>query len=132
MKNSLQLVHAHRDEREMYAEYLSAQGLPVNEAGTTHAALPPIQAAAAAITCLLLPGLFDGVELIVRSRRDARTAEKPVVVVTASTFSQQLERARRAGADVLLIKPCLPAVLLGEVQRLLASKAKHLTEELPA
>src|SRR5688572_28650993 len=132
MKPSLLLVHAHSDDREMYAEYLSAQGFHVNEAGTTDAALPLIQAAAAVITSLLVPGSFDGVELIVRIRRDARTAEKPVVVVTASTFSHQLERARRAGADVLLIKPCLPVVLLGEVQRLLAGKGTRLTEEPPA
>ena len=133
MKPSLLLVHAHSDDREMYAEYLSAQGFHVDEADTTDAALPLIPAAAAVITSLLVPGSFDGVELIVRIRSDAQTTEKPVLVVTASTFSHQLERARRAGADVLLIKPCLPVVLLGEVQRLLATKGRNrATEELPA
>jgi two-component system OmpR family response regulator len=116
---SLLLIHANTDDREMYAEYLSAQGFRVTEAGTTDAAMSLISMADAIITGLLVPGSFDGVELIARIRRDPVTATKAVVVVTACTFSHQLERARRAGANMVLLKPCLPGVLCDELQRLL-------------
>jgi CheY-like chemotaxis protein len=119
MMPSLLLVHANTDDREMYAEYLSVQGFRVTQAETTDAALLLIPGADAVITGLLVPGSFDGVELIVRIRRDAQTSEKPIIVVTASTFSHQVERARRAGANVVLMKPCLPVTLLGEVRRFL-------------
>ena len=132
MKPSLLLVHANSDDREMYVEYLSGQGFRVTEAGTTDAALPLIYAADAVITGLLVPGSFDGVELITRIRQDAQTAAKPVLVVTASTFSHLVERARRAGANVVLMKPCLPVVLLDEVQRLLTGKGDNrAADELP-
>jgi two-component system cell cycle response regulator DivK len=121
MAPSVLIIHANSDDREMYAEYLSANGFRVTEAGTTDAALPLILEAEAVVTGLLVPGSFDGVELITRIRQDPVTAEKPIVVVTACTFSHQLERARRAGANVVLLKPCLPAALLDELQRLLES-----------
>jgi len=133
MASSVLLIHANSDDREMYAEYLSAHGFRVTEAGTTDAAFPLILRAGAVITGLLVPGSFDGVELITRIRQDPATAEKPIVVVTACTFSHQIERARRAGANVVLLKPCLPAVLLDELQRLLdGDGAARATGELPA
>ena len=123
MAPSVLLIHANSDDREMYAEYLSAQGFRVTEAGTTDAAISLIPMADAVITGLLVPGSFDGVELITRIRHDPATAEKAVMVVTACTFSHQLERARRAGANVVLLKPCLPVVVFGELQRLLETDA---------
>lgn len=131
MEPSVLLIHANTDDREMYAEYLTAHGFRVTEAGTTDAALSLIQTADTVITGLLVPGSFDGVELIARIRRDPRTAEKVIVVVTACTFSHQLERARRAGANVVLMKPCLPAVLLGELRRLLEGGGARAAGELP-
>ena len=133
MSHCLLLVHANSDDREMYAEYLSAHGFRVTEAGTTDAAFPLILRAGAIITGLLVPGSFDGVELITRIRQDPATAEKPIVVVTACTFSHQLERARRAGANAVLLKPCLPGVLLEELHRLLErGGATRAAGELPA
>jgi CheY-like chemotaxis protein len=123
MAPSVLIIHANSDDREMYAEYLSAQGCRVTEAGTTDGAMSLIPMADAVITGLLVPGSFDGVELITRMRRDPATAGKAIVVVTACTFSHQLERARRAGANVVLVKPCLPGVLFGELQRLLETDA---------
>jgi|SRR5688500_13706053 CheY-like chemotaxis protein len=133
MARSLLLIHADSDDREMYAEYLSAQGFRVTEAGTTDAAMSLIPMADAVITGLLVPGSFDGVELIARVRRDPVTADKAIVVVTACTFSHQVERARRAGANIVLLKPCLPGVLCDELQRLLEiDAALRPAAEVPA
>lgn len=133
MASSVLLIHANSDDREMYAEYLSAHGFRVTQAGTTDAAFPLILRAGAVITGLLVPGSFDGVELITRVRQDPATAEKPIVVVTACTFSHHLERARRAGANAVLLKPCLPGVLLEELHRVLGTDGGTRTAaELPA
>jgi CheY-like chemotaxis protein len=53
---------------------------------------------------------------LLRANRDTRTV--PIVVLTADARPESLERARRAGADVVLTKPCLPEVLLTEMDRL--------------
>ena len=119
MSHCLLLVHANSDDREMYAEYLTTEGFRVITANTTDGALPLIGRADVVITGLLVPGSFDGVDLIDRVRRNPRTAGKPVIVVTATTYSHQLERARRAGANVILLKPCLPNVLAAEVRQVL-------------
>lgn len=119
MIRSLLLVHANSDDREMYAEFLASEGFPTSQASTTDEALPLLASADLVITGLLVPGSFDAVELIRWIRRNPQMAAKPVVVVTACTLSHQLERARRAGATTVLLKPCLPNVLVAEVRRVL-------------
>jgi CheY-like chemotaxis protein len=59
-----------------------------------------------------------------RATRDTRTI--PIVVLTADARPASLERARRAGADVVLTKPCLPEVLLMEMDR---ARHKRTTED---
>ena len=43
----------------------------------------------------------------------------PVIAVTAWSVGGHVERARRAGCDAVLLKPCLPELLLAESHRLL-------------
>lgn len=51
-----------------------------------------------------LPGI-DGVEALRRLRDDLRTASIPVVALTSSAMSDDLERFQRAGFDGYLAKP---------------------------
>lgn len=97
----------------MYAEYLRREGFDVREAGTTDSALPLVPDATAIVTGLMVPGSIGAVEFIGLVRRQSSTA--PIVVVTASASSEQIEQARAAGADVVLLKPCLPETLLDSV-----------------
>jgi len=60
----------------------------------------------------------DGFCLCELLRADGDTRIVPIVVLTADARPASLERARRAGADVVLTKPCLPEVLLTEMDRL--------------
>jgi hypothetical protein len=53
-------------------------------------------------------------------RDDIATRTIPIVVVTADAFAQDVGRAREAGATQVLVKPCLPEVLLAEMRRVLA------------
>jgi len=96
----------------MYAEYLRREGCEVQEAGSTDSALPLVPHATAVITGLLVPGSIDALEFIGRVRREGST---PIVVVTADPSPESAERARAAGADAVLLKPCLPETLLDSV-----------------
>ena len=110
---SLLLIHTESDDREMYAEYLRAEGFDVQEAGTTDGALQLLPQATAVITGLLMPGSVDPLDLITRVRQE--WISTPVIVLTACADQGRLDRARVAGADVVLLKPCLPDALLRSV-----------------
>jgi CheY-like chemotaxis protein len=62
--------------------------------------------------------LIDGYSLCELLRRDAATRHLPILVVTGETRPSELDRARRVGADSILVKPCLPEALVAEVIRL--------------
>src|SRR5262245_49426419 len=62
---------------------------------------------------------ISGYELCELLRRDVATRATPIVVITGEASATTVERARAAGADAVLLKPCLPDVLLAEMRRLL-------------
>jgi hypothetical protein len=70
------------------------------------------------ITELRLP-IFDGYALCEVLRRDSLTKTVPIVVVTTESGPSEVNRARDAGADVILIKPVTTESLLREIDRLL-------------
>ena len=110
---SLLLIHADSDDREMYADYLRREGFDVQETGSTDGALPLLPQATAVVTGLLMPGSVDPIDLITRVRQE--WSSTPVIVLTACADKDRLDKARVAGADVVLLKPCLPDTLLRSV-----------------
>ena len=104
------LVEDDRDGRRMYAEWLSQAGFQVIEA---HNGLQALERALdsspdAVVTDLNIPGI-DGFELTRRLRSDERTRRVPVLAVTGyAAFASDPGRARRAGVDAVLPKPCSP------------------------
>ena len=115
----LLIVDAHEDTRELYKMFLIPRRYIVATAADGIEALTKARADVPDIivTETLLPGM-DGYTLCERLRADPRTAAVPIVVLTAETRPLRLERARRAGADSVLVKPCLPERLLTEMQAL--------------
>ena len=114
------LVQPERDDREMYAEYLSHKGLTplcVQDAGAALALAPR---ADVIVTGLLLPGPVDGYSLIDRLKRCPTTRRIPIVVLTVCAWTTEEMRARAAGCDAFLSKPCLPHALLRELRRVLS------------
>jgi DNA-binding response OmpR family regulator len=91
------------------------------------------------ITETVLP-VFDGYALCAILRRDSVTRSVPILVVTAETRRPEMDRARHAGADVVLTKPVDPEALLKEIQRLIsapsedqqAQRLQARTDELPS
>jgi DNA-binding response OmpR family regulator len=117
------LAHAGTDDRHLYAEYLRAFAFRVLEAATTDAALSELADCQLLITGLLVPGSFDGVELIRRTRE--RDAALPIIVVTACGVESIRQAARSAGCNELLLKPCFPEHLVESVWRLLDTPHEH-------
>lgn len=115
------LVEPDTDTREMYAEWLVFSGFSVAEAATANEALEKARRLHPHVitTGIGLAGDGDGCDLCAQLKADARTRMIPVIAVTAWASRVDVERARQAGCDSVLIKPCLPAELLAEIQRLL-------------
>jgi CheY-like chemotaxis protein len=121
------LVENDGDTRDMYAEWLVHSGFRVAEAATVdegfekaHRLRPHVIA-----TDIGLSGDGDGCALCERLKADERTRAIPVIAVTAWAIGGHVERARSAGCDSVLIKPCLPEELLAEIQRLLKLRKMH-------
>ncbi len=121
------VVDDFQDNREMFAEFLSISGFRVAEAATgpealsrTFELMPDV-----ILMDLSLPEL-DGWEVTRRLKGDARTRHIPVVALTGHVLADHSREARDAGCDGFLTKPCLPEVLVVEVQRVLAA-APHPT-----
>jgi two-component system cell cycle response regulator DivK len=112
------LVDRDPDSRQMYAEFLRHAAYEVEQAEDGREALAKAisQQPHVIITETQLPGI-DGYRLCELLRADATTQANPIIVVTGDAYPPDLLRAERAGADVVLTKPCLPERLMEEIQR---------------
>jgi len=70
---------------------------------------------------LQLPGI-DGVEALRRLRESPRTANIPVVAVTAQAMKQDRERVRQAGFDGYVEKPISVRAFPDQVRRFLPAE----------
>ena len=113
------LVEDDRDTREMYSQYLSYSGCRVTEAPSARRALESVtqQRPDVIVTDIAMPGM-DGLELSRRLRAHEGTRNIPIIAVSG----QASERAREAGADIVLDKPCEPDTLLHIIEDVLKSR----------
>jgi DNA-binding response OmpR family regulator len=119
---SVPLVDPAEDNRAMYAEFMRAAGFHPIEADNASDALALAATADIVVTEIRLPGPFDGVELVRRVRADERSADKPIIILTATLFAQTERLVRDAGSDVFLTKPCLPEALATEIHRVMLAR----------
>jgi DNA-binding response OmpR family regulator len=124
-KPVLLLVEDHRDTRQMYVAFLSSS-FDVMEAADAEQALELIQKRRpdVIVTDLSLPGM-NGFELIGRIRRNAITAEVPVISLSGYGGESHEQRAREVGCDRVLQKPCLPDALADTARELLRCGGKE-------
>lgn len=113
------LVEDHPDTRLMYAEFLGDR-FDVMQAADGEGALEAMRTRVPdlVITDLSLPRV-DGFELVIRMRKDAALAAVPVICLSGYSTDALQQRAREAGCDRLLQKPCLPDALAAVVADLL-------------
>jgi two-component system cell cycle response regulator DivK len=116
------LVNSSQDDRTMYAEYLRVCGLNPLEIDNTADALRAATTVEVIVTAIRVQGPFDGVELVRRLRDGHGTHDTPIVVLSACALEPDQERARAAGCDSFLAKPCLPDRLVSEICAVLARR----------
>jgi CheY-like chemotaxis protein len=121
---SILVVDADAAARAIYTQSCALAGWDVVEASDGREALTEalVRPPTLVITEIRLP-LVDGFALCEILRRDWATAAVPILVVTAETGPAEGERARRAGADTVLIKPVSSETILGEMRRVLRGRA---------
>jgi two-component system cell cycle response regulator DivK len=114
------VVDDYPDARQMYREYLDVCGFDVVEAANgVEAVQQALNAAPDIILMDLAMPVMDGWEATRRLKSDHRTAGIPVVALTGHAFAANAERAKDAGCDAFLAKPCLPADLVREIRHIL-------------
>jgi CheY-like chemotaxis protein len=91
------LVDSDDDNSTMYALYLQARGFQVTTSSTAEEAT------------------------LKASRADVVVTGIPIIVLTACAFDAEYQRARAAGCNAFLPKPCLPDRLENEIRSLLSS-----------
>ena len=119
------LVEDHRDTRQMYVAFLSSS-FDIMEAGDAEQALDLLHQRRPdlIITDLSLPGM-DGFELIAQVRSDPATRDIPVISLSGYGGQTHEERARAAGCDRILQKPCLPDALAEVALELLRDSGRE-------
>jgi two-component system, cell cycle response regulator DivK len=110
------LVDDHEDSAAMYAIGLLAMGLQPVTAATVEDGFER--------ACRVQPDVVvadvgkagtASLELTRRLRGDTRTRAARIIVLTGHAIGSMKDRARAAGCDRFLLKPCLPDVLAMEI-----------------
>ena len=116
------------DNREGYVEYLSFLGYRVEQApdGDQAWALAQEVSPDVLLLDLALPGT-DGWEVARRVRADPRTRNILVIALSACVFPGDVQRAKTAGCDLFLDKPCYPEAVAAAIERMLASRTDAST-----
>jgi CheY-like chemotaxis protein len=123
---SVLLVEDDPQGRRLYADWLVEAGFRVAEAHNGRQALERAREFApdVIVTDLHIPGI-DGFELARQLRLDLRTRDIPVLAVTGyAAFAADPGRARRAGCDAVLPKPCSAEDLEAAIRTLIDERAR--------
>jgi CheY-like chemotaxis protein len=120
------VVDDHDDTRELYVQSLVAFGFEAIAAADSEEAYrrawdfhPDI-----VVTDLTLRG-GDGWQLLHDLKREARTREIPVVLLTGHAAPSLRERAEHEGCAGFFVKPCLPDELATELRHILDGTIVH-------
>ena len=115
------IVNDDEVEREEYAENLARNGIRAVEAED---GLHGIAKAASLVPDIIAVDLgasgLDAFDMCVCLKRQDSTRHIPIIAVTENGTTREIDLALRAGCVSVLVKPCLPNVLLDEIRRVLA------------
>ena len=115
------LIEPARDEREMYAQHLRDHGMRVTCASTLAQALDLAHTSPPHVVVIepcWRHSTEVGLAAIRTLRLDSRTTAIPIVAVSGHAFAHERAAALEAGCERFLEKPCAPATLSSELERL--------------
>jgi two-component system, OmpR family, phosphate regulon response regulator PhoB len=114
---------------ELISLNLRHDGHEVQVAGTSQAAQGAIDRALPDLVILdwMLPG-ESGIQLAQRWRRDARTRDLPIVMLTARSDERDVVQGLDAGADDYLAKPFSTTELLARIRAVLRRRAPQVLD----
>lgn len=114
------IVDDYADAREMYVEYLGTSGFRTAEAGDGLEAVELARKLKPAVVLmdLSLPSI-DGVEATKRIKSDPELKDVHVIALTGHSEREHTQKAKEAGAESFIVKPCLPDDLVTEINKLL-------------
>lgn len=114
------------DACEMYCEYLEFHGFRASGAADGIAAIEGAKRLQPDLILmdLALPKL-DGWEAVRHLKQDPETRSIPIIALTGHAMADHERRARDAGCDGFLAKPCMPDDLVREVRRHLSARRKR-------
>jgi CheY-like chemotaxis protein len=110
------------EARVRYRDYLAGCGFRVltAEDGEEAVRVARAECPAAVVIDLPMPNM-DGCDAIRQLRADPMTADIPIVAVSTHAFGREAMKARDAGADLCLSKPCLPPQVARVVRAMIAA-----------
>lgn len=119
--SSILIVDADADTRALYRECFANDVSDIIEAADGREALAKalMRPPTLVVTEVALP-FMNGYALCDILRQDHTTAHVRILIVTAAARAIELDRARRAGADAVLVKPTTPEAIVSEMRRLLS------------
>ena len=111
------------DAREMYRDYLEFSGFRAETARDGREAIDKARALQPDLILmdLALPGI-DGWEATRLLKGSPETSHLLIVALSAHALATEGERARAAGCDGFIAKPCLPSDLVEEIGNYLKSQ----------
>ena len=114
------IVDDYADVLDIWALYLGALGYRVSTAADGAAAIAQAERLLPDVILLdlELPSV-SGFDVARRLRANPETQFIPLIAATGYSHAKQLARARAAGFDQIVIKPCDPDMLVEEIERLL-------------
>ena len=117
------------DTRELYVQSLTALGFETIDAQPGCACQRAWELHPDIVVSELMLRGADGWQIIQDLKREARTRDIPIVLLTSYVAPSSRERAEREGC-AFLVKPCLPDDLATEIRHVLAQTPGH--DHVPA
>lgn len=128
--STILVVEDNEDNRVIYGTMLRAHGFVVHEAAGGEEALTMARQSQPSLVLMDigLPNM-DGVEATRLLKQDPRTAQIPVLALTAHALLAERQRATQAGVAGYLIKPIGSTALVREVERALRQASERQAKE---
>jgi two-component system cell cycle response regulator DivK len=125
----LLIVDDYPDALDIWAIYLRSLGYEISTASDGEEALAQAYRLRPDLIVLDLElPRISGYDVAKRLRADSETQHIPLIAATGYSHESQLDRAREAGFDEVVVKPCDPDALVQVIERLLQSAEMFSTE----